>query len=197
MVFLFSFLSFACMPAKKPLVKEPVTEKVTAQKLTAQEPIIEKPTIQLPPAQVPLTPQTRPEEMLPVLDFQLPDLYKQTVTLSSYINKQPVLLFFWTTWCPFCRKELKVLENMQGRLAKEGLELLLINVGESSERVNNFLKKYSLAFKVLLDQDGEAANSFGLLGVPTYILIDKKGYILFRGYSFSEKILKETLIGNE
>jgi len=126
-------------------------------------------------------------------DFQLKDLNQETVALSSYIDKQPVLLFFWTTWCPFCRKELKVLENMQERAAKDGLELLLINVGESSEKVNNFLKKYSLAFKVLLDQDGEAANSFGLLGVPTYILIDRKGKIFFQGHTFPEQEYKKLI----
>jgi peroxiredoxin len=126
-------------------------------------------------------------------DFQLKDVNQETVILSSYIDKQPVLLFFWTTWCPYCRKELKIINSRYGELTKEGLELLPINVGESPERVNNFLKKDSLAFRVLLDQNGDAANSFGILGVPTYILIDKKGKILFQGHTFPEKEYKKLI----
>jgi len=127
------------------------------------------------------------------LDFQLQDLNNRTVTLSSYIDKQPVLLFFWTTSCPYCRKELRIINNRYEELTKESLELLPINIGESAEKVNNFLKKYSLAFRVLLDQDGEVAYSFGLLGVPTYILIDQKGKIVFNGYAFPEREYKKLI----
>lgn len=126
-------------------------------------------------------------------DFKLQDLNNNLVTLSSYRDKQPVLLFFWTTWCPFCRKELKALNDMYAQLLKDGIGVLSINIGESSEKVNNFLKKYSLTFKVLLDQDNEVAYSFGLLGVPTYFLINKKGYIVFKDYYFPQGEYKDLI----
>src|SRR3989338_1940417 len=73
-------------------------------------------------------------------EFSLPDIYNDTVTLNRYRDKQPVLLFFWATWCPHCRKELKVLDESYAELSKNDIEVLAINVGESVSKVNNFLK---------------------------------------------------------
>lgn len=120
-------------------------------------------------------------------DFQLRDLNNDTVILSHYKYKCPVLLFFWATWCPYCRKELKVLNDKYMGLVKEGLEVLPINVGESAYKVGNFLQSYHLGLGVLLDKDSSVAEAYRLFGLPTYYLIDKKGYICFQGYSFPEK----------
>ena len=39
-------------------------------------------------------------------NFALKDLNNNAVTLSSFRGKQAVILFFWTTWCPYCRIEI-------------------------------------------------------------------------------------------
>lgn len=131
------------------------------------------------------------EEKSSAPDFKLADTYGDSVTLSSY--KQPVLLFFWTTWCPFCRKELRALKDKYEELFKNGVELLAIDVGEPQERVKNYIKNYALPFKVFLDTDTEVAHSYNILGVPTYILIDKKGNISFTDHYFPEREYKALL----
>lgn len=176
------------MPVKKPTVKEvavgkPITQAPIPEKTITQPPIAEAPTIPTP-----ITP-----ELPPLSSFQLPDLHQKNIALSSYRNKQPVLLFFWTTWCPFCGIELKALNDMYNRLTEDGLEVLAIDVGESAEKVRGFLKNYHPNYKVLLDKDGTVAESFGLLGVPTYILINKKGNIVFQGHTFTQQKYKELL----
>jgi len=113
-------------------------------------------------------------------DFGLHDLEKNIFTLSSYRNKQPVILFFWTTWCPFCREELKNLNDKYPELKKEGWEVLTIDVGEPAYKVDNFVKNRALIFKVLLDKETIVAQAYEILGVPTYVLINKKGYVVFR-----------------
>lgn len=126
-------------------------------------------------------------------DFKLSDINNNTVTLSSYRDKQPVFLFFWTTWCPFCRKELKLLSDKYAQLVKDGFALLAINVGEPAYKVDNFIKKYSLAFEVLLDKDAKVAYTYDILGVPTYVLVDKKGYIVFEGNRFPQENYKDLI----
>ncbi len=127
-------------------------------------------------------------------DFQLQDLNQNTVILSSYKNLQPVVLFFWTTWCPFCRKELRMLNNdVYPELMKEGWELFAIDVGEPAYKVDNFVKNYALTFKVLLDKDTTVTDSYEVLGIPTYVLVDKKGYIVFKDNYFPREEYK-TLI---
>ncbi|MEW6100705.1 MAG: TlpA disulfide reductase family protein [Candidatus Omnitrophota bacterium] len=117
---------------------------------------------------------------------ELQDVSNNTVNLDAFIGKKPVLLLFWTTWCPYCRKELKSLEEMYPRLKKDGWEVLAINVGESRERVNNFIKRYTLEFPVLLDKTTDTADLYGILGVPTYIFLNKEEKVVFRGNRFPE-----------
>lgn len=120
-------------------------------------------------------------------DFTLQDTNNETVTLGAYKDKQAVLLLFWTTWCPYCRDELRQLKDMRGEPANDGLEILAVDVGESSNKVNNVTKKYLLNYKVLLDQDKSVARSFGVSGVPTYVLINNKGSIVFKDNSFPQE----------
>jgi peroxiredoxin len=117
---------------------------------------------------------------IPAPDFELADINQDTYTLSNYKNQQPVLLFFWTTWCPYCRRELNTLNNMYATLSKDGIEVLAINIGELPSRVESFVKGYYLAYRVLLDKDTSVSNSYGVIGVPTYTLIDKSGNIVFQ-----------------
>ena len=133
------------------------------------------------------------ENLKAAADFKLRDLYNNEYALSSYKNKQSVMLFFFTTWCPFCRKELSKLNGRYLDLVSQGLELFAIDVGESSEKVDKFAKSYSLAFKILLDKDTSVAQAYEILGVPTYILIDKKGHIVSTGNTFPEREYKELI----
>ena len=129
------------------------------------------------------------------LDFQLQDLRQNTFTLSSYKEKQPVILFFWTTWCPFCRKELSILKEKYPQLQKDGCELFAIDVEESPYKVENFVKNRALNFKILLDLDAAVAEAFDIFGVPTYIFINKKGKIVYRDNYFPQERYKELISG--
>jgi len=126
-------------------------------------------------------------------DFKLWDLNQNTFTLSSYKGKQAVLLFFWTTWCPFCRSELKLLNQMYPELVNDGLEVSAINVGEHVYKVVNFIRSYQLNYRVLLDTDTKVAHSFEVLGVPTYVLVGKKGNIVFTGHTFPKDTYKDLI----
>jgi len=127
-------------------------------------------------------------------NFQLKDLAGNSVTISEYKGKQDVLLFFWTTWCPYCRKGLKVLNEKHAQLSKDGVEILAINVNEPADKVDNFVKIHPLTFKTLLDVDSDVAMTYKLLGFPTYIIVDKEGYIRFTGFSFPEKEYKDLIL---
>lgn len=120
------------------------------------------------------------------LDFELADLKGGKFALSSYKGKNPVLLFFWTTECPLCGDELPVLNKMYPELAKEGLVVALVNAGEDPQMVADYIKMYpGMGYPVLLDMSFSVVKKYKVFGVPTYILIDKDGFIVFTGHSFS------------
>lgn len=133
------------------------------------------------------------EENLPMApDFTLQDLSQKPYALASYKDKrQPVILFFWTTWCPYCREELKILKEKYAQLAVDGWELFAVNVGESANKVDAFVKNYSLPFKVLLDKSTSVVKSFGVRGVPTYVFIDRDGRVKATEHYFPSEEIKE------
>jgi len=124
-------------------------------------------------------------------EFKLNSLKGGEVFLSSYKNKKAVVLIFWTTWCPYCRAALKSLQEDLKSLNEMGVELLAINVGESENTVSSFVESSRFTFQVLLDKDSNVADHYNLFGVPTYLIINKSGQIVFTGNRFEKEKLKE------
>ncbi len=110
-------------------------------------------------------------------EIVLKDLSGQPVSISDYKGK-PVILFFWTTWCPFCRKELKKLNERYAAIAGDGIVVLGVNVSEQEKKVQNFFKGYQLNFPMLLDRTGALADKYDVLGVPTLVLLDENGSLV-------------------
>ncbi|MFA5092588.1 MAG: TlpA disulfide reductase family protein [Candidatus Omnitrophota bacterium] len=110
-------------------------------------------------------------------DIILNDLNGKSVNLSSYKNK-PTILFFWTTWCPYCRKEIKELNRMYAQMKKEGILVFAINIGETEYKVKNFFKNYELNLRVLVDRQSLTAEKYDIMGVPTYVFIADSGNIV-------------------
>ncbi len=131
------------------------------------------------------------KDHLEVHDFQIESIYGGEVSLGAYLGKKAVLMLFWTTWCPYCRSALIDLNGEREYLKSMGIELLAINIGESPQKVISFVERIGLDFTVLLDRNFKVADSYGLLGVPTYIIINKSGKVVFSGNRFSKTKLKE------
>jgi peroxiredoxin len=126
-------------------------------------------------------------------DIILNDLKAKAVNLSIGQGK-PTIFLFWTTWCPYCRKEIKALSKMYAQLEKDEVAVFGINIGETNYKVNNFLLENPLNFPILLDKDAKAADKYEVMGVPTYIFMDKTGRVITQTHNLPEdykKILLE------
>jgi peroxiredoxin len=127
------------------------------------------------------------------LDFTRADLAGNAYTLSSYRGRQPVLLFFWTTWCPFCLEKLKELNKKYAALEKDGVVFLAVNAGERRSSVERLVRNYDIKYTVLIDEEGTVSDDFHVLGVPTFVLIDKKGAIRYKGNEFPKNSLQQII----
>lgn len=128
-----------------------------------------------------------------VSDFTLKDLSGNDVSLSDFKDKA-VILFFWTTWCPHCRKEITNFINKYEDLKSADIELLAIDIGESKARVESFLSRYSIKFPLLLDVDSKVAYKYRVVGVPTIILISKEGNIVSLSHTLPDNY-QDLLLG--
>ncbi len=116
------------------------------------------------------------------MDFKLKSLDNGMIAISDFRDKKPVLVVFWTTWCPYCVKQLIFLRDNQQDY--KNIELLAINAGESEDKVRPFIKRSKFQYKVFLDKDNSVTGYFGIIGLPTYILIDKQGEVVVKSHAF-------------
>jgi peroxiredoxin len=123
-------------------------------------------------------------------NFKVKDLDQISVELSSFKNKNNVVLFFWTTWCPYCLKALKSLDQTIVELEREGIVVLPINSGEKLETVSKFAKKNGYTFRIFLDTDSAVSDGYQIYGVPTYVIVDKEGFMRSTSNFFPEEELK-------
>jgi len=125
----------------------------------------------------------------PAPDFVLKDLEGRPFRLSEQRGK-PVLLVFGTTWCPSCRAEIPHLKDIYARYASRGLIIVNIDIRESRDRVSGYADKNILPYRLLLDEKGAVAASYGILGVPSLILLDESGRIAGGQRSLDQSLAK-------
>lgn len=124
-------------------------------------------------------------------EFTLNSINNVKISLADYKNKTPVLVVFWATWCPFCVEEIPELNKMADEY-KDKINILAIDVKEDIKKVSEFAKRKNIKYTVLLDPNGEITGKYEIIGIPTNILIDKEGKILYKGNSLEEclKLIK-------
>lgn len=98
------------------------------------------------------------------------------VRLSEEVQEQPVVLFFWATWCPYCKALMPHLQSIRLEYGDK-LKILAINIKDDGDPVA-FINDAGYDFTVLPDGDA-VADLYDVYGTPGLIVVDKNGYIQF------------------
>jgi peroxiredoxin len=109
-------------------------------------------------------------------DFTLPDLNGLKWTLSE-LHGKVVLVNFWATWCPPCRKELPDLNALYQRFKGQGLVVLAVS-DEKREVVRRFVSHHGLSYPVLLDGGDQVNKLFRIDGIPKSFVYDREGKLV-------------------
>jgi thiol-disulfide isomerase/thioredoxin len=109
-------------------------------------------------------------------DFTLMDMNGKEYTLSALRGKV-VLVNFWATWCPPCRKEMTDLDAIYARYKALGLVIVSIT-SEAPQPVLTFLSSVRYRPPVLIDADGNVAKQFHVVGLPRTFVFDRQGKLV-------------------
>jgi peroxiredoxin len=120
------------------------------------------------------------------LNFMVKDIVGKDVALNSF-KGEVVLLDFWATWCPPCRKEIPGFIELYKTYQSRGFVVVGVSVDDSTKDVKKFVEKYRVNYPVL---DGhlrlDLQKAFGpMLGFPTTFLINRDGNICFSHTGFT------------
>lgn len=128
-------------------------------------------------------------------DFSLPDLNGQEQAFSQWNNKV-VLLNFWATWCPPCRREMPDFVEVYEQYKDK--DFIVVGVGtDNQEKIAEFIKQLDVNYPILvggrsaMEVSYQYGNHSGAL--PYSIIIDKQGIIRYRagGFISRQKLLNQ------
>jgi len=141
-------------------------------------------------------------------DFKLKDLSAETVQLSDLAGRA-VVLNFWATWCPPCRREMSLLDELQKSYDEKGLSVIGLNLSESPDMVKSYVNSVGVSYPIWVDAPSgkqgfdstrKIFSSYGAVGLPTTLFIDREGVIqriyvgeLSRGFLQNQA---EDILGN-
>lgn len=114
-------------------------------------------------------------EMAPA--FTLDSLDGGRISLSDHLG-HPVLVNFWATWCAPCVEEMPLLAGAAAQFDDDGLVVLLVDVGEETRLVEDFVAEQGLDLPVALDMNSETSYVYRVSGYPTSVLIDAGGRVV-------------------
>jgi peroxiredoxin len=124
--------------------------------------------------------------------FTLTSLDGKTYSLDKLRGKV-VLLNFWATWCPPCRKEMPDLEKLYRELAPKGFVVLAVS-DEKRDVVENFLADKHYTFPILLDEARTVNGAFDVEGIPKSFLFGRDGKIVAQAIDMrTERQFREML----
>jgi len=96
---------------------------------------------------------------------------------NNSIKGKVVLLDFWTTWCPYCAAEERLVDSLGAEFADKGFIVLAVNVGESKKTVKRYLENSPRKSPVVLTEDTNLAAMYEATVYPIYVVIDRDGNI--------------------
>lgn len=118
----------------------------------------------------------------PLPPFDTEDIDGNPVDLNEIIGKQPIMFVFWASWCPSCFFEVPKLNALYDEFGPQGLAFFGINVdqNDSINQAYKFMGKAKMRYPVIYDTGSVITNNYEVPGVPTIMIVNKKGVVTFK-----------------
>ena len=129
-------------------------------------------------------------------DFAMTDSDGKSVKISDFTdNGRSVVLNFWASWCPPCKKEMPDFEKVYRELGDDVQFIMLCltdGTRETKESGERFIESQGYTFPVFFDTNQNGASAYAIRSIPVTVFIDKDGYITNKRVgAINERILRE------
>jgi len=117
------------------------------------------------------------------------NLNGDSVALSQWIGKKPVIVEFWATWCPICAELLPRMEAAQKKFGDRAEFLVVaVAVDERRNSVRRHLERHPMPFTFLWDANGAAVRAFQAPATSYVAVLDAKGRVVYTGVGADQEI---------
>ena len=108
---------------------------------------------------------------------ELAALGSSSVLHTKQFAGKVVVIDFWASWCPPCLKAFPTLNGLDHDYRDRGLQIVGVNVDEDINDARAFLSQHAASFAVGADPQGSCPRAFGVKGMPSTYLLDRKGVV--------------------
>ena len=125
----------------------------------------------------------------PAADFTLPLFSGGNLTLSSLRGK-PVVINFWASWCPPCRAEAPILEEVWRRYKDKGVTFIGVDIQDAEADAQAYIEEFGITYPNGPDIGGRITIDYGVGGIPVTFFVNREGLIVSRWVgAINERIL--------
>jgi len=123
-------------------------------------------------------------------DFRAETQAGDPVHLADFLGR-PTVVYFWTSWCPWCTRGLAELELLYEEVG-DTVQILVVNLPHLGRRPNELesgralMAEGGFSFPSLYDVHGEAQAAYGISGVPMALFIDAEGRLVHHQLGFMD-----------
>jgi thiol-disulfide isomerase/thioredoxin len=119
----------------------------------------------------------------------LENLSGDSVALSQWIGKKPVIVEFWATWCPICAELLPRMEAAKKKYGDRAEFIIVaVAVNQSKNSVRRHLERHPMPFTFLWDGNGAAVRAFQAPSTSYVAVLDAKGRVVYTGVGADQQI---------
>ncbi len=118
-------------------------------------------------------------------DFTLESLDGEDITLSK-LKGHVILIDFWATWCPPCRKSIPVFIDLYNKYHEKGFTVLGIS-REDKSTLEDYRKEVGIPYPILTDNKG-VSKRYQVQAIPTIMILDKTGKVRKTQVGFSPEL---------
>ena len=113
----------------------------------------------------------------------------ETVSLSGLRGKV-VMVDFWSSWCPPCRQEAPTLAQIYREYEGKNIEFIGVIIWDTRRDAARYIEEYAIQYPNIMDESGEIAINYGVVGIPEKFFIDANGNLIRK---FAGPMQQETL----
>ena len=116
-----------------------------------------------------------------VANFEFKNIENKTQTYNELKGEKLTLIDFWATWCKPCNKAIPELNKIYSLYKDKGVEIIGINCDgpRSVSKVAPLSKSLKIQYPVLIDINSELKTELNILGLPTLVMVNAKGKIVW------------------
>ena len=128
----------------------------------------------------------------PFPQFEAQTLDGKKFSTKELVDSKPMFVVFWTTWCTQCLLEVPKIKETFSKYGPKGMSFVAVNAGvnDSPAKAKRYVEKFEIPYPVVFDTGSQITRKVGVKGVPTVIIVDKKGVIRYRANAAPEDLGK-------